>query len=253
MLLLALNSSTLQTEVALVDFHDEPEERTEKKKNGAGERAASIEVIFEKSWRSERDEAEKILPTIQKAFQNSGRKELRPDRVFVVRGPGHFSGLRIGVTIANALAYSWGTPMISVDTFEMLLHKILPEKRDETATILPAGGANFALMLPGKKTPELGEASTLSPLIARQKNIQYIMADLRSGEREKFEMMEAFSSRKIQWIPKKFTQQFSRAVIELANREIQADLPKGLMIVSPQYLQKPVITKSKKKVFTTTR
>ena len=53
----------------------------------------------------------------------------RPDGVIVVIGSGRFSGIRHGVTIANALAFAWGIRAVGVT-----------KKLDEdTATIIMRG------------------------------------------------------------------------------------------------------------------
>jgi len=54
--------------------------------------------------------ADAVLPRLAKML--AGRK---PRALGVVVGPGAFSATRTGVSLANALAYAWGIPLIPLD------------------------------------------------------------------------------------------------------------------------------------------
>jgi tRNA threonylcarbamoyladenosine biosynthesis protein TsaB len=63
---------------------------------------------------------------------------LRPDAVAVSCGPGSYTGLRIGVSMAKGLCYGWKVPMIAVDTLQLLAYsasKIV--SFDEPALLCP--------------------------------------------------------------------------------------------------------------------
>lgn len=45
--------------------------------------------------------------------------------VAVSRGPGSYTGLRIGVSLAKGIAYGAGVPLISADTMESMYHSML--------------------------------------------------------------------------------------------------------------------------------
>lgn len=45
---------------------------------------------------------------------------VRPDAVAVSCGPGSYTGLRIGVSMAKGLCYGWNVPLIAVDTLRLL-------------------------------------------------------------------------------------------------------------------------------------
>ena len=48
--------------------------------------------------------------------------------VAVSKGPGSYTGLRIGVSAAKGICYSMGIPLLAVPTLESLAHQLHPEK-----------------------------------------------------------------------------------------------------------------------------
>ncbi|KKU80564.1 MAG: Glycoprotein endopeptidase [Candidatus Peregrinibacteria bacterium GW2011_GWA2_47_7] len=76
-------------------------------------------VIAESSWHAEADQLEKVLPAIERALKKSARSWKQLKRIIVVRGHGSFNAVRVGVTIANTLAYILGIPLCSIDTVQM--------------------------------------------------------------------------------------------------------------------------------------
>lgn len=75
-------------------------------------------IIAKNNFKSKYNEAEKLLPEIAKLIKESkkGLADLRG--VIVVNGPGGFSALRIGVAVANAMAYALKIPVASVKLSE---------------------------------------------------------------------------------------------------------------------------------------
>ena len=80
-----------------------------------------------------------LLPLMDKALGEVGT---RPQDLFAVGvgiGPGSFTGVRIGLATAKALAYATGIPMVAVDWFELLAGQfddrrvavVLDARRDE--------------------------------------------------------------------------------------------------------------------------
>jgi len=62
-----------------------------------------------------------------------------PDGIAVSLGPGSFTGLRIGVATAKALAYAWNLPMAGVDTMDALAWTVwdaLDERRGVLALVI---------------------------------------------------------------------------------------------------------------------
>ena len=50
------------------------------------------------------------------------------DAIAVSKGPGSYTGLRIGVSAAKGLAYAWDIPLISISTLESLAHQVEVEE-----------------------------------------------------------------------------------------------------------------------------
>lgn len=67
-----------------------------------------------------RGQAERLLPMIEEALAEAGIAWGRLDAVGVTRGPGAFTGIRIGLAAARGLALARGIPAIGISTFEAL-------------------------------------------------------------------------------------------------------------------------------------
>ncbi|MDD4608519.1 MAG: tRNA (adenosine(37)-N6)-threonylcarbamoyltransferase complex dimerization subunit type 1 TsaB [Bacilli bacterium] len=62
----------------------------------------------------------KIFPIIESVFNNSGITPNDIDTIFVVNGPGSFTGVRIGVTIAKTYAWSLNVKIVPISSLELL-------------------------------------------------------------------------------------------------------------------------------------
>ncbi len=67
-----------------------------------------------------RGQAERLLPMIEETLAEAGMAYGRLDAVGVTRGPGAFTGIRIGLAAARGLALARGIPAIGISTFEAL-------------------------------------------------------------------------------------------------------------------------------------
>lgn len=67
-------------------------------------------------------QSEMLLPAIEEILD----KKI-PSGIICVIGPGSFTGIRIGITVANTLAYSWKIPIIGVSNLELLAYKMIKE------------------------------------------------------------------------------------------------------------------------------
>jgi len=77
-------------------------------------------IIYYKNDVSNSDTSSKVMPIIDEAFKGSNLTINDIDKIFVVNGPGSFTGIRVGVTIAKTISYSLNKPLISLSELELL-------------------------------------------------------------------------------------------------------------------------------------
>ena len=66
--------------------------------------------------------SENLLKEIDHLYSSSGIDKKSTDLIVCAKGPGSFTGLRIGMSIAKGLAVGFGCPVISVPTLDILAY-----------------------------------------------------------------------------------------------------------------------------------
>lgn len=95
----------------------------------------SIAVAIDGAVVARHDEAaarghgELLLPLIQATLATAGLGFAALDRIGVTVGPGHFTGLRIGLAAARGFRVATGLPVIGVTTLETLAHQVPAAER----------------------------------------------------------------------------------------------------------------------------
>lgn len=67
------------------------------------------------------DTSSKMMPVLDEAFKKSELKPKEIDKIFVVTGPGSFTGIRVGLTVAKVMAYSLNIPIIPISSLEVMV------------------------------------------------------------------------------------------------------------------------------------
>lgn len=71
--------------------------------------------------------AQTLAPAVEELLKALANEGGTLGLVSVAHGPGSFTGLRIGVTAAKALAFARDCPIVGCDTLEVLIHATMPE------------------------------------------------------------------------------------------------------------------------------
>ena len=79
-----------------------------------------IGLVYSFQMASSLTHSERLMPAIQDAFQETGLSTKDLDAVAVSQGPGSFTGVRIGMSVAKGLVYAAGKPLVTVPTLEAL-------------------------------------------------------------------------------------------------------------------------------------
>jgi tRNA threonylcarbamoyladenosine biosynthesis protein TsaB len=85
--------------------------RTDRPESEIGLFQDGKQLVYEQ-WQAHRQLAETIHMKIRDALNSQGKSLEDISAIAVYKGPGSFTGLRIGLSVANALAMSYDLPII---------------------------------------------------------------------------------------------------------------------------------------------
>ncbi len=91
-----------------------------------------LNLEFNIDERTPMKQATLLAPFTSKALEEVTRKGLKLDAIAVSQGPGSYTGLRIGMSLAKGLAYSMDVPLIGVSTLEIIAVKAMFQRMDWT-------------------------------------------------------------------------------------------------------------------------
>ena len=66
------------------------------------------------------DTSSKMMPILAEAFDQANLKPRDINKIFVVTGPGSFTGIRVGLTVCKTMAYALNIPIIPISSLEVM-------------------------------------------------------------------------------------------------------------------------------------
>ncbi|BGE81958.1 tRNA (adenosine(37)-N6)-threonylcarbamoyltransferase complex dimerization subunit type 1 TsaB [Staphylococcus petrasii] len=82
---------------------------------------ANDQVLAEHTVESNKDHSSQLMPGIKDLFEQTKLNKDELDAVIVAKGPGSYTGVRIGVTTAKTLAYALKTKLYGVSSLQALV------------------------------------------------------------------------------------------------------------------------------------
>jgi tRNA threonylcarbamoyladenosine biosynthesis protein TsaB len=122
-----------------------------------------------------------LLPLIDELMRAQGWSPADLDHVYVSAGPGSFTGIRIGVTAAKALAIAVGVRLVAVPSLAVIVENA-PADAAHTAVVLDAKreqvfAATFERTPDGWAEREPAHLDGLTHLLARSPRPLHLMGD----------------------------------------------------------------------------
>ena len=189
-------------------------------------------VIAEISWRGQSDESEKLLPSLLHVLKKAKCKMNDISRIIIVSGPGPFSALRIGVTVANVLAYQYNIPLYAIDTPTLWRERISrTASASYTILLLHAGGKYVHRSGAGLKE-KIGTMEEVLNFKSLKKKMIFF-GDLTEAETADLKRL-----RRAALTPESALCTFGQTMLQMPQK-----LFEKMPMVAPQYWRPPNITK----------
>ncbi|AEP00723.1 tRNA (adenosine(37)-N6)-threonylcarbamoyltransferase complex dimerization subunit type 1 TsaB [Weizmannia coagulans] len=77
-------------------------------------------VLAEYMTNLKKNHSVRVMPAVQEVMEACGIKPAELDKIVVAKGPGSYTGIRIGVTIAKTMAWSLQIPLVGVSSLKLL-------------------------------------------------------------------------------------------------------------------------------------
>lgn len=107
---------------------------------------------FDYEWSADRELARKLAAYLRDRLAERGRNFKYIKGIGVMKGPGSFTGLRIGLTVLNTIAETLGQPIVGVenaeDWRELAIKRLKAGENDRL--VLPYYGREAAITKPRK-------------------------------------------------------------------------------------------------------
>jgi len=197
-MILGLNTATTRTYIALVN---------------------EGKIVDEKSWAAEQNEAETLLPNLQKMLDENKLKWGNLDEIAVITGPGPFTALRVSVAVANAIAYSVNVQVIDIPAEDFWRTR---------------AGEEFAVYAGGNKVYYHGNLFDSDDFLSQIKSDAKIAGQLKEAQ------IERINLRGGKYVKEENLKTLGEFLVE------NVDKFERKKNVKPRYFTKPHITVSKK-------
>lgn len=86
-------------------------------------------IISKAEIESEKGHSMVLVPTIDKILKDNKKTTKDLSEIIIVNGPGSFTGVRLGITVAKTLAYTLNIPIKTISSIEAIAYSIKEEHK----------------------------------------------------------------------------------------------------------------------------
>ena len=185
--------------------------------------------IIQERWQSVNDEAEKLMPQIDRLLIRAGMNFADLKEVLAIKGPGSFTGLRVGVTVANTIAYLTGSKLYGVNSFSYWW-EVFGKSDPETALLIFAGKGGLYVSCAKDQQEELVPLGEINEYIG-SRGIKKVFGPISDEQK-----MEIAGADFIE-----IEENFGETILRILRQNLSP-----VKIIEPLYVKKPGITERKK-------
>lgn len=167
-------------------------------------------VLCETCWGAFSREAEMLMPEIHKMLKKAKTDYKEIKKIIVLKGPGSFTGIRIGITAANTISYLLKVPIYSLTAFDFLY-----EKFKKYPIILYAGRKEVYIKSSAKEPPVIHPGTEVEG---------HFCGELLQEQEKLFKKIKLEKSKKT----------FGQVIANLSAKALKKE-----KIVEPLYIKKP--------------
>lgn len=100
-------------------------------------------IVAERITNVKRNHSVQLMPAVEEMMKEIGWKVKDLDRIAVAKGPGSYTGVRIGVTVAKTLAWTAGIELVGVSSLKVLAGNAGQQTNQLIAPIFDARRGNL--------------------------------------------------------------------------------------------------------------
>lgn len=95
--------------------------------------AVDGKTVISRTKEEGRSHSELLGVFIDEVITEAEKQSLKPEAIAISAGPGSYTGLRIGASLAKGLCFGYQIPLIAIDTLKLLAHTVIRQKQYENA------------------------------------------------------------------------------------------------------------------------
>lgn len=100
-------------------------------------------ILAERTTNIKRNHSIQLMPAVDEMMKDAGWKVSDLDRIAVAKGPGSYTGVRIGVTVAKTLAWTAGLELVGVSSLKVLAGNASLKKDNLISPVFDARRGNI--------------------------------------------------------------------------------------------------------------